>query len=42
MECMIGYEKESDERKLESIAIAKVVLLLATEQNEELNLRQLQ
>ncbi|MGN1177941.1 MAG: hypothetical protein ACI4SI_02750 [Candidatus Ornithospirochaeta sp.] len=34
--------KESDEYKLESIAIAKVVLLLAKEQNEELNLRQLQ
>lgn len=34
--------KESDEYKLESMAIAKVVLLLAKEQNEELNLRQLQ
>ena len=39
---MTGYEKEPDERKLESIAIAKVVLLLAKEQSEELNLRQLQ
>ena len=39
---MTGYEKESDEHKLESIAIANVVLLLAKEQNEELNLRQLQ
>ena len=37
-----GYEKESGEHKLESVAIAKVVLLLAKEQNEELNLRQLQ
>ena len=42
MKCMIGYEKKSDEHKLESIAIAKVVLLLAKEQKEELNLRQLQ
>ena len=42
MECMTGYEKESDEHKLESVAIAKAVLLLAKEQKEELNLRQLQ
>ena len=39
---MTGYENESHEHKLESIAIANVVLLLAKEQNEELNLRQLQ
>ena len=35
-------DEESHEHKLESVAIAKVVLLLAKEQNEELNLRQLQ
>ena len=35
-------DEESDEHELESVAIAKVVLLLAKEQNEELNLRQLQ
>ena len=39
---MTRYEKESDEHKLESVAIARVVLLLAKGQNEELNLRQLQ
>ena len=39
---MTRYEKESNEHKPESMAIAKVVLLLAKEQNEELNLRQLQ
>ena len=35
-------DEESHEHKLESVAIAKVVLLLAKEQKEELNLRQLQ
>ena len=39
---MTRYEKESNEHKPESMAIAKVVLLLAKEQKEELNLRQLQ
>ena len=34
--------KEPHEHKPESMAIAKVALLLAKEQNEELNLRQLQ
>ena len=39
---MTRYEKESNEHKPESMAIAKVVLLLAKGQKEELNLRQLQ
>ena len=39
---MTRYEKESNEHRPESMAIAKVVLLLAKEQKEELNLRQLQ
>ena len=33
---MTRYEKESNEHKPESMAIAKVVLLLAKEQKEEL------
>ena len=38
----MSYKKKSDENNLESMVIAKVVLLLASEQREKLNLRQLQ
>ena len=38
----MSYKKKSDENNLESMVIAKVVLLLASEQKEKLNLRQLQ